>query len=57
MEAAALMALARVRKAEIASLLHVTNAFATAENDFHKGPGDIHDRVSACCLATFKEAR
>ncbi len=56
MEAAALMALARVRKAEIASLLHVTNAFATAENDFHKGPGDIHDRVLACCLATFKEA-
>lgn len=56
MEAAALMALAQVRKAEIASLLHVTNAFATAENDFHKGPGDINEKVLTCCLQTFREA-
>lgn len=56
MEAAALMALAQARGAEIASLLHVTNTFATAENDFHKGPNDINDRILACCLATFREA-
>jgi len=34
MEAAALMALAEARHAEIASLLHVTNTLATGENDF-----------------------
>jgi hypothetical protein len=56
MEAAALMALAQVRKAEIASLLHVTNSFATAENDFHKGPDDINEKVLTCCLQTFREA-
>jgi hypothetical protein len=38
MEAAALMALARTRTAEIASLLHVTNSLGTGEDDFHRGP-------------------
>jgi uridine phosphorylase len=56
MEAAALMALARVKRAEIASLLHVTNAMGTAETDFHKGPPDINQRVIECCLETFREA-
>lgn len=56
MEAAALMALARARNAEIASLLHVTNALGTAEADFHKGPSGIHERVLWCCLAVFREA-
>lgn len=56
MEAAALMALAEVRNAEIASLLHVTNAFATMENDFHKGPDDINERILRCCLKAFEEA-
>lgn len=55
MEAAALMALARARDAEIASLLHVTNAFATSENDFHKGPADINQRVLRCCFKAFRE--
>ena len=55
MEAAALMALAEVRGAEIASLLHVTNALATTESDFHKGPADIHEKVILCCLAAFAE--
>ena len=56
MEAAALMALAAVRKAEIASLLHVTNALATNDGDFQKGPPDINQRILACCLQTFLEA-
>ncbi len=56
MEAAALMALAQVRKAEIASLLHVTNTFATAENDFDKGPDDINEKVLTCCFEAFREA-
>ncbi len=56
MEAAALMALAETREAEIASLLHVTNAFATAENDFHKGPADINEKIIRCCLNTFSAA-
>lgn len=56
MEAAALMALAVVRKAEIASLLHVTNALATGEGDFQKGPSDINQRILACCIQTFIEA-
>ena len=56
MEAAALMALAQVRKAEIASLLHVTNSLSTAENDFHKGPNDINEKILRCCLQTFREA-
>ncbi len=55
MEAAALMALAVVRHAEIASLLHVTNTFATSDNDFHKGPDDIHQRILHCCLAAFRD--
>jgi uridine phosphorylase len=55
MEAAALMALAKVRPCEVASLLHVTNAMATTEGDFHKGPADIHEKVIACCLAAFRE--
>ncbi|NOY79833.1 MAG: nucleoside phosphorylase [Kiritimatiellaeota bacterium] len=55
MEAAALMTLAQVRAVEIASLLHVTNSFATAENDFHKGPADINEKVILCCLNTFSE--
>ena len=36
------------RAAEIASLPHVTNAFATADNDFHKGPDDINERIIHC---------
>jgi uridine phosphorylase len=55
MEAAALMALAEVREVQIASLLHVTNALATSENDFQKGPADIHERVLNCCWAAFRE--
>jgi uridine phosphorylase len=55
MEAAALMALAKVRRCEVASLLHVTNAMATTEGDFHKGPVDIHEKVIACCFAAFRE--
>ncbi len=56
MEAAALMALAEVRQVEIASLLHVTNSFATQENDFEKGDGNINERIIECCLASFREA-
>ncbi|MHB1005002.1 MAG: nucleoside phosphorylase [Chloroflexota bacterium] len=56
MEAAALMALAQARGAEIASLLHVTNVLATGANDFHKGPADIHDYVIGCCLDSFTDA-
>lgn len=56
MEAAALMALAEARDAEIASLLHVTNALATADTDFHKGPSDVHEKVITCCLEAFAEA-
>lgn len=56
MEAAALMALAEVRGAEIASLLHVTNSFATQENDFEKGEGNINEGIIECCLASFGEA-
>lgn len=55
MEAAALMVLAAVRKAEIASLLHVTNTLATSEADFQKGPPDINQRILACCIQTFIE--
>ncbi len=56
MEAAALMALAHRREAEIASLLHLTNTFATSDSDFHKGPEEIHERVIACCLSAFCES-
>ena len=56
MESAALMALAQARHAEIASLLHVTNAFATADNDFHKGPADINEKIIHCCLDAFAQA-
>jgi hypothetical protein len=56
MEAAALMALGAARQAEIASLLHVTNSFATSDNDFQKGPPDIHQRILDCCFETFFEA-
>lgn len=56
MEAAALMALAEVRGAEIASLLHVTNSFATQENDFDKGEGDINERILECCLTSLRGA-
>lgn len=56
MEAAALMALAEAREAEIASLLHITNSFATGENDFQKGGTDINERILRCCLAAFREA-
>ena len=55
MEAAALMALARARNAEIASLLHVTNALGTGACDFRKGPPDIHERVLECCRDAFRE--
>lgn len=56
MEAAALMALARTSGAEIASLLHVTNSFATTNTDFHKGPADIHQRILACCFDALADA-
>lgn len=56
MEATALMALAAVRKAEIASLLHVTNTLATGDADFQKGPPDINRRILSCCFQTFAEA-
>lgn len=56
MEAAALMVLAAVQKVEIASLLHVTNAQATNDADFQKGPPDINQRILACCIQTFIEA-
>jgi hypothetical protein len=56
MEAAALMALAQVSGAEMASLLHVTNTFATTENDFDKGPVDINQRIVNCCFDAFSDA-
>ncbi|TYO96832.1 uridine phosphorylase [Geothermobacter ehrlichii] len=56
MEAAALMALAQVKKVEIASLLHVTNTMATGDSDFHKGPKDINHKVIECCLEALREA-
>lgn len=56
MEAAALMALAEARGAEIASLLHVTNSFATQENDFAKGESNINEQIVECCLASLGEA-
>lgn len=56
MEAAALMALAQVSGAEIASLLHVTNTFATTANDFDKGPTDINRRIVSCCFDAFSDA-
>lgn len=56
MEAAALMALGEARNVEIASLLHVTNAFATADSDFHKGPSKINENVIICCFDAFAEA-
>lgn len=55
MEAAALMALSHVSGAEIASLLHVTNTFATTANDFDKGPADINQRILSCCFKAFSE--
>jgi uridine phosphorylase len=55
MEAAALMALSQVSGAEIASLLHVTNTFATTVNDFDKGPADISRRILDCCFDAFLE--
>jgi hypothetical protein len=56
MEAAAVMALAEVSGAEIASLLHVTNTFATSEHDFDKGPADINRRIVECSLGAFSDA-
>jgi nucleoside phosphorylase len=56
MEAAALMALSHVSGAEIASLLHVTNTFATTANDFDKGPADINRRILSCCFDAFSDA-
>jgi uridine phosphorylase len=56
MEAAALMALAETAGVEFASLLHVTNTLATGEQDFHKGPEDIHERILLCCFDTFADA-
>jgi len=56
MEAAALMALSVSNGAEIASLLHVTNAFATTTNDFQKGPADINRRILDCCFDAFSDA-
>ena len=56
MEAAALMALGKVREVSTASLLHVTNTLAASDKDFLKGPDDINERILGCCLATFREA-
>ncbi len=56
MESAALMALAEARDVEIASLLHVTNSFATEANDFEKGEGDINERILLCCMSALREA-
>lgn len=56
MEAAAFMALSQVSGAEIASLLHVTNTFATTANDFNKGPADINRRIVNCCFDAFSDA-
>jgi nucleoside phosphorylase len=56
MEAAALMALSQVSGAEIASLLHVTNTFATTANDFNKGPADINRGILDCCFDAFLDA-
>lgn len=56
MEAAALMALSHVSGAEIASLLHVTNTFATTANDFDKGPAEINRRILSCCFDAFSDA-
>ncbi len=56
MEAAALMALAEVREAEIASLLHVTNSLATSDNDFDKGGADVNEGILRCCLSAFRES-
>jgi uridine phosphorylase len=55
MEAAAMMALATSQEAEIASLLHVTNALATSDDDFQKGPPDINQRILSCCFQAFAE--
>ena len=55
MEAGALMALAEARGAEIASLLHVTNALATTDDDFDKGPSDVNDKIMTCCFGAFAE--
>jgi uridine phosphorylase len=55
MEAAALMALAEARNAEIASLLHVTNALATGETDFQKGPSDVNEKIIRCCFEALAE--
>jgi len=57
MEAAALMSLSHARRAEIASLVHVTNTLGAGETDFHKGPDDIHERIIECCLDAFEEAQ
>jgi hypothetical protein len=35
----------KVRPSEVASLLHVTNAMAMTEDDFHKGLTAIHEKV------------
>lgn len=56
MEAAALMALAEARGAEIASLLHVTNSLAMEEGDFDKGEADVNLRVIKCCSSALREA-
>lgn len=56
MEAAALMALSQTTGAEIVSLLHVTNTFATTANDFDKGPADINRRILSCCFDAFSDA-
>lgn len=55
MEAAALMALSAASQSEIASLLHVTNTYATSQSDFCKGLADINERILACCFETFME--
>lgn len=56
MEAAALMALSHAKQAEIASLIHITNKMGAGEEDFHKGPADIHKRIIESCLDAFDEA-
>lgn len=56
MESAGLMALAQARDAEVASLLHVTNAQATGADDFAKGEADVGEKIIRCCLGAFAEA-
>lgn len=56
MEAAALMALAHAKQAEITSLIHVTNVMGAGENDLYKGSANTNERIIETCLDAFDEA-